>query len=296
MSNDKRKCFIITPIGEENDAIRRHIEGIIDVVIMPVMKDDYDIQVAHRLFEMGSINRQIIELIYKSDLVIANLTGTNPNVMYELAFRHTLGLPVITIAERGTKLPFDVSTERTIFYTNDLHGVLDIQEELKRYLSQIDFNSGRTSGPIHDYLDSVELKNLIFSNNQSKDTAEILELIVKRLEIIENTIPNIKKEISSELVNDVLKTAIKQTPDLNIAKLNMNVMMLNEKIAKINNIIFEYTEELTRRMVMLIKYVSNNSLGETSNISNKIFNNNLNECIELIVRFKNEIRLVINDE
>lgn len=296
MSNEKRKCFIITPIGEENDSIRRHIEGIIDVVIMPVMKDDYDIQVAHRLFEMGSINRQIIELIYKSDLVIANLTGTNPNVMYELAFRHTLGLPVITIAEKGTKLPFDVSTERTIFYTNDLHGVLDIQEELKRYLSQIDFNSGRTSGPIHDYLDSVELKNLIFSNNQSKDTAEILELIVKRLEIIENTIPNIKKEISSELVNDVLRTAIKQTPDLNIAKLNMNVVMLNEKVGKINNIILEYTEELTRRIVMLSNYVSNNSLGGTPNISSKIFNNNLNGCIELIRRFKNEIQLVIADE
>lgn len=296
MTEDKKKCFIITPIGEENDSIRRHIEGIIDAVIMPVMKNDYDILVAHRLFEMGSINKQIIELIYKSDLVIANLTGTNPNVMYELAFRHTLGLPVITIAEKGTKLPFDVSTERTIFYTNDLHGVIDIQEELKRYLHQIDFDNGRTSGPIHDYLDSVELKNLIFSSNRNKDTAEILELIVKRLEIIENTIPNIKKEISTELVGDVLKTAIKQTPDLNIAKLNMNVVILNEKIMKINGIIIDYTDKLAKKIVTLIDYVKNNSLNDMPNISSDIFNNNLNECIELIDKFKKNVQEAINKE
>lgn len=296
MADYKRKCFIITPIGDEKDSIRRHIEGIIDAVIMPVMENDYDIQVAHRLFEMGSINKQIMELIYKSDLVIANLTGTNPNVMYELAFRHTLGLPVITIAEKGTKLPFDVSTERTIFYTNDLHGVIDIQKELKRYLSQIDFDSGRTSGPIHDYLDSVELKNLIFRNNKNKDTAEILELIVKRLETIENTIPNIKKEISSELVNDVLKTAIKQTPDLNIAKLNMNVIILNEKIIKINDVVFEYSERLAKRMFTLIDYVKNNSLKGMPNISSDIFISNLNECIELIDKFKNTIEKIVNNE
>lgn len=288
--------FYYTPIGDENDSIRRHIEGIIDAVIMPVMKDDYDILVAHRLFEMGSINKQVIELIYKSDLVIANLTGINPNVMYELAFRHTLGLPVITIAEKGTQLPFDVSTERTIFYTNDLHGVIDIQEELKRYLGQIDFDNGRSSGPIHDYLDSVELKNLIFKSNKNKDTAEILELIVKRLEIIENTIPNIKKEISTELVGDVLKAAIKQTPDLNIAKLNMNVVILNEKIMKINETIISYTDIIAKKLVMLVDYVNNNSMNDTPNISSNIFNKNLNECIELIENFKRDIQEIIRKE
>lgn len=294
MPEDKKKCFIITPIGNENDSIRRHIEGIIDAAIMPVMKNEYDILVAHRLFEMGSINKQVIELIYKSDLVIANLTGTNPNVMYELAFRHTLGLPVITIAQKGTNLPFDISTERTIFYTNDLQGAIDIQKELKRYLGQIDFDNGRSSGPIHDYLDSIELKNLIFRSNRNKDTAEILELIVKRLETIENTIPNIKKEISTELVSDVLKMAIQQTPDLNIAKLNMNIIILNEKIIKINDIIIDHSDKLAKKIITLLDYVKNNSLNDTPNISSSVFNKNLNECIEILDNFKINVQEIIS--
>lgn len=30
---DKKRCFIITPIGNDNDSIRRHIDGIIDAAI-----------------------------------------------------------------------------------------------------------------------------------------------------------------------------------------------------------------------------------------------------------------------
>ena len=296
MAEEKRRCFIITPIGKEDAPIRRHIDGIIDAAIMPVMGNDYEILVSHRIFEMGSINKQIIELIYKSDLVIANLTETNPNVMYELAIRHTLGLPVVTIAEKGTELPFDVSTERTIFYTNDLQGGLDIQKELKSYLSQIDYENRRTSGPVHEYLDSVELKKLIFRDNKNKDTAEILELIVKRLERIENTIPNIKKEISSELVNDVLKTAIKQTPDLNIAKMNMNVVLLNEKIVKIDSVISEYTDMLHKKITTLIKYVENNTLNDIPSISSRVFNSILDECLDLINKFRSRILEIVNND
>lgn len=212
MDNEKRTCFIITPIGGEKDDIRRHIDGVINTIITPIMESDYEIKVAHRIFETGSITKQIIELIYNSDLVIANLTQTNPNVMYELAFRHTLGLPTITMAEKGTKLPFDISSERTIFYRNDFEGVNEAQTELKNYLSQIDYSNGKTTGPIHDYLDSVELSNLISihnqSQNQNQNSSEALDLIVKRLECIENAIPNISRDIMLELSSQNIKSKV----------------------------------------------------------------------------------------
>ncbi len=226
MDNKKRTCFIITPIGAGTDPIRRHIEGIIDAVIVPVMGSDYDIKVAHRLFNTGSITKQIIELIYQSDLVIANITQTNPNVMYELAIRHTLGLPTITMSEIGTKLPFDISSERTIFYKNDIRGVNEAQEELKKYLSNIDYDSGRTTGPIHDYLDSVELTHLIANHNQSQNqnSLEALDLIVKRLENIENSIPNMKKEILQEMdYSDRAKKNLGLSfPDSDLCKLKVD--------------------------------------------------------------------------
>lgn len=134
-----KKCFIITPIGDEVDSIRRHIDGIIEAAIKPALKEKYKISVAHKISEPGSITKQIISEIYEDDLVIANLTNKNPNVMYELALRHSIGKPVIMIAEIGTPLPADIIMQRTIFYHNDAKGVLELREELKKAESEIKF-------------------------------------------------------------------------------------------------------------------------------------------------------------
>ena len=108
MLEQKKKCFIITPIGDETEPIRRHIEGIIEAAIKPALGEKYDIIVAHEISEPGSITKQVINEIYQDDLVIANLTGKNPNVMYELALRHAIAKPAIMIAEKGTALPSDI--------------------------------------------------------------------------------------------------------------------------------------------------------------------------------------------
>lgn len=136
--NIKKSCFVITPIGKETDSIRRHIDGIIEAVIEPVLKKyDYEMYVPHQMSMPGSIDKQIIKKIYQCELVIVNLTDVNPNVMYELALRHCFGTPLIIIAEKDTKLPFDIENQRTIFYINDAKGVISLRTDLERAINEL---------------------------------------------------------------------------------------------------------------------------------------------------------------
>ncbi len=111
-----RTCFVISPIGDQGSDIRLRSDALYDLIIEPALeKYSFTITRADKN-SVSSITSEIIQQVQNSGLCIIDITGHNPNVMYECGRRHETAKPYIMIAQEGEKLPFDINTTRTVFY------------------------------------------------------------------------------------------------------------------------------------------------------------------------------------
>jgi len=85
----------------------------------------------------GIILNDIWSSIRESSIVIAEVSEANPNVYYEIGVAHALRKPTVLLAQRGTKLPFDLGPHRCIFYDTSIHGRARLLDSLRGSLTSL---------------------------------------------------------------------------------------------------------------------------------------------------------------
>jgi len=149
-----RSCFVISPIGADNSPERRKANYVLRNLIRPaLLKQGYKSprRIDH-LAPIGRIDDNIVSQLAKADLVVVDLAGLNPNVMYELGVRQAWCLPILPLAPEGTKLPFDIVVINTVFYPalGDYPTLTNKQIKLtvNRVRKQVDQISPKCSTPL----------------------------------------------------------------------------------------------------------------------------------------------------
>ncbi len=115
--SERKKCFVVSPIGHEGSDERKHADLVLNYIIKPIVqKEGYDVVRGDHIAQSGMITVGIINALLDSDLVIADLSFLNPNVFYELGLRHSTKKATIHIASHDTDIPFDTADHRAIRY------------------------------------------------------------------------------------------------------------------------------------------------------------------------------------
>lgn len=103
-------CFVLLPLHEPFTTIYT------DLVVPAVEMLDMTCQHAGEIFGPGFIVSDIHSLIEEAKVVVAELTGRNPNVFYELGIAHALHKPVVQLTQQIEDVPFDIRHLRTVEY------------------------------------------------------------------------------------------------------------------------------------------------------------------------------------
>ncbi|MBA1195557.1 hypothetical protein G7011_00320 [Pseudomonas plecoglossicida] len=104
--------FVLTPFHED-------LKDEFDVVSDVGKNFGFQVLRGDEKLESGDIFRKILVLIASARIVVANISGRNPNVFYELGIAHALGKQVILLAQSESQVPFDVQSKPIVFYRNN---------------------------------------------------------------------------------------------------------------------------------------------------------------------------------
>lgn len=125
-------CFVIMPFGGWLDDYYETIyqPAITAAGLKPHRADD--------LYRPSTIVNDIWAYTRRAKLLLADLTGKNPNVFYELGLAHALAKPVILVAESMDDIPFDLRALRIIVYDkNDPHWGDLLQAKVKAAIDEV---------------------------------------------------------------------------------------------------------------------------------------------------------------
>jgi tetratricopeptide (TPR) repeat protein len=122
MNTTKKKlCFVIMGFGKKKDPDTNRtidLDETYKKIIRPAVQScNYDCVRADEILDSGIIDRSMYALLYRAELVIADISTYNPNAIYELGTRHVLKpYSTIIIKEDESKIPFDINHSRTLSY------------------------------------------------------------------------------------------------------------------------------------------------------------------------------------
>lgn len=146
---DDGLCFVIMPFADElapvfHNGIKPIIEGL-----------GYQCRRADEHFGSSPIMFEIFDDILRARFVVADLTGSNPNVFYELGIAHALKRHVVLLKRAGSVVPFDLHGIRHFEYEDSFKGISALRAFLTATLTKNDDDDKR------EVYDKKELESVL---------------------------------------------------------------------------------------------------------------------------------------
>lgn len=143
--NDTPTAFVLMPFDEDFRSIYDRIiePAILEAGFTPVRADT--------ALDQQNVMADVIRGLAAAALVVADLSGPNPNVMYELGIAHALNKPTVLISQNLEDVPFDLRAYRVQTYTTHFEEAAELRRHLAKVAAEHREGSIDFSNPVADF-------------------------------------------------------------------------------------------------------------------------------------------------
>lgn len=218
-----KTCFIVSPIGGEGTDIRKRADKLFKHIIWPVCNEcGFKAVRVDQINQADSITQTIIDYLRKSELVIADMTGHNPNAFYEMGFRASTGRPIVHMKEKEENIPFDIAGIRAFDYDlTDLDAVDEVKERLKQTILAFGIDDNLESSGSTDEPETVE------SQNEASQLLPVLYQILDSIAQLKTEIHNKDTDTIQAIVKAIQPSVPVEDPNTAIMKALIPEMLKN---------------------------------------------------------------------
>jgi hypothetical protein len=187
--NFDRECFIVMPLGTKGSETAARFSEIYSYLIKPAVEETgFSCVRADEILKPGSIIQDIVAHLTNSIAVIADLTGQNPNVFYEVGVRDAVKGRMILLAQDIADVPFDLRGYRVVVYeVKGPKGYHEAKEKIRTYLKELEADKELKGSTVRDYLFQEGLEQLT-AVPQISDHERGLTVLVRDLHTVVSNI------------------------------------------------------------------------------------------------------------
>lgn len=116
-------CGLVMPISAIDGCSAEHwseVKNIVTEAIEAVSEQKFVVRLVSDADDVGVIQKRIVQNIYSSDVIVCDVSGKNPNVMFELGLRLAFDKPTVIVKDDKTDYTFDTGIIEHLAYPRDL--------------------------------------------------------------------------------------------------------------------------------------------------------------------------------
>ncbi len=131
--NLPKKCGIVMPIASMEGYPESHWKDVKRIIESAIKEANFEARLVSDADDIGVIHKRIVQNLYDNPMIVCDISGRNPNVMFELGLRLAFDKPTIIIKDEITPYSFDTSVIEHLSYPKDLryHDIEVFKENLK---------------------------------------------------------------------------------------------------------------------------------------------------------------------